>query len=403
MSRQNKTNASLPIDINQIMQSAQEIAKTINLNDKDNKLNKMNMDQMFDHVTNTVFSGFEKSGKPIDPASKQQMKLMSKVMMDQVMETMAPEINENIDSKIDLGDTEEDTTTHNEMNTEDSPNSDKIPQKENIFEDLDSDSETEQLAPVVDDLKYNLPVTMAELYTGKKKKLAITVNRIEGKKIKPVKRKIEIPILPGMKNGQEIRFNRQGNEKFGFQSGDIVIRLAVNSDNHFERVGNMLCYVKNISLYESYAAGRGDINVVIQHLDSSYLVLKTDGNPLHTKDGARKIRNGGMPSFNKKTGKMEFADLYIRFNVILPQTFEGDEELAIIEKLFPVLPDNEKSVVYRNKSHPGFQPGTSKVREVLLEEVTPEDHEQIDYEEEQDEESSYDSESHSDSEKSNSE
>ena len=50
--------------------------------------------------------------------------------------------------------------------------------------------------------------------------------------------------------------------------------------------------------------------------------------PLHTQDGARKIRKGGMPIYNKKNQKLEYGDLYIRFNIILPENFEGDESLT---------------------------------------------------------------------------
>lgn len=381
-------------DMSQIMESAKSIAQSITSEDRE-KINSMDINQMFEHVTNTVFSNLEKGGRQIDPASKQQMKVMSKVMLGQVMETMEPE--KDVKSKIDLSNTEEDAENSEDVKDTRDARPDKVPTKENIFEDLDSDEEVDELHPTVDSLYYNLPVTLEELYTGKTKKLAVTRERLDktGRKVISEKRKIEVPVLPGMKDGQEIRFNKEGNEKPGYQSGDIVITLAANAHSNFERVGNILCYTKNISLYESYAAGKGDINIVIRHLDGSFMVFKTDGNPLHTKDGARKIRNGGMPIYNKKTRKTEYGDLYIRFNVILPESFEGDEQLLLIEKLFPVLPINKDSIIYRNnKKHSDFDAGSSKVREVLLEEVTPEDMEQLDFEDEESESS----ESHSEDE-----
>jgi DnaJ-class molecular chaperone len=313
------------------------------------------------------------------------MKVMSKTMLGSVMENIEPERNPNIKSKIDLG---------NEEETED-----KVPQKKEHFEELDSDTEVDELRPIAEDLYYKLPVTLEELYTGKTKKLMVSRERLDksGKKVVPEKRKIEVPVLPGMKHGQEIRFNKEGNEKYGYRAGDIIITLSVNSHPNFERVGNILCYVKNISLYESYAAAKGLIRVVIRHLDGTYMILKVDdGVPLHTKDGARKIRNGGMPSFNKKTRKLEYGDLYIRFNLILPESFDGDEGLVLIEKLFPVLATNKDSIIYSDsKKRSDFDPNSCKVKEVLLEEVTPEDIDQLDYD---DEPSRSDSSSGSDSE-----
>lgn len=361
------------LDINALMASAQNIVKSITSEDK-NKLEKMDMTQMFEHVTDTVFQNLEKGGNQIDPASKQQMKVMSKMMLGSVMENMEPERNPNIKSKIDLGDDETEETE------------DKVPQKKQVFEELDSDTEVDELRPIAEDLYYKLPVTLEELYTGKTKKLMVNRERLDktGKKVVPEKRKIEVPVLPGMKHGQEIRFNKEGNEKYGYRAGDIIITLSVNSHSNYERVGNILCYVKNISLYESYAAAKGLIRVVVKHLDGTHMILKVDdGIPLHAKDGARKVRNGGMPSFNKKTRKLEYGDLYIRFNLILPESFDGDEGLVLIEKLFPVLATNKDSIIYSDpKKHSDFDSSANKVREVLLEEVTPEDIDQLDYDDE---------------------
>ena len=99
-----------------------------------------------------------------------------------------------------------------------------------------------------------------------------------------------------------------------------------------------------------------------------------------------------MPSFNKKTRKVEYGDLYIRFNLILPESFDGDEGLVTIEKLFPVLITNKDSIIYSDsKKHSDFDPSANKVREVLLEEVTQEDLDQLDYDDDDEQSKSSDS------------
>jgi DnaJ-class molecular chaperone len=334
---------------------------------------------MFEHITDAVFSNLEKGGKQIDPASKQQMKLMSKVMLGSVMDN---EINSNSNSKSKIVLDPESEDIPEEKTFEET---DKLPNKKELFEMLDSDEEVDPLRPIAEDLYYNLQVNLEELYTGKNKKLLVTRERLDktGKKVVKEKRKIEVPVLPGMKNGQEIRFNKEGNEKYGYRAGDIIITLSANSHTNYERIGNTLCYVKNISLYESYAASKGLINIVIKHLDGSYMILKiNDNQPLHAKDGARKIRFGGMPSIDKKTKKVEYGDLYVRFNVILPETFEGDDNFQLIEQLFPILQTNKDSIIYKSGKS-GFDPSEFKVKEVLLEEVTPEDLDQLNYDEEE--------------------
>lgn len=56
-------------DINQLMKSAQQIAQSIPDEEKEN-ISNMNMDQMFDHITTTVFNTMEQNGRQIDPATK---------------------------------------------------------------------------------------------------------------------------------------------------------------------------------------------------------------------------------------------------------------------------------------------------------------------------------------------
>jgi DnaJ family protein A protein 2 len=193
-----------------------------------------------------------------------------------------------------------------------------------------------------------------------------------------------------MRHKQKIRFNKQGNEKYGYESGDIVVVLSEIAHPYFERVGNSLCVVKNIGLYESYAAAKGLINVVIKHLDGTDLVLVSDGKPLHSKDGARKIRSMGMPFTNKRTQRVEYGDLYIRFNVILPESFDGDNSMSYIEKLFPILPGNKDNLLIQAVPH--SKDNFQKLREVMMEEVTPEDMEQLDHDDYERSESESDSE-----------
>jgi DnaJ-class molecular chaperone len=351
------------IDFKKIMESAQQIAQNMSETDQDN----MDMSKMFDHVTDTVFSNMGNGGN-IDPASKNQMK----AMLSQVMGSMEGEVPIQ-NSKINLG--IEQRTNLAEVEDQ------KIPSKKTEFEEIDSDTEVDPLRPRVKDMYYDLPVNLVDFYTGKTKKLAIKRDRLSksGKTVHSEKRKIEIPILPGMRDSQEIRFNREGNEKPGHESGDIVITLSGNAHDKFERSGDTLYYVKNISLYESYAAARGDIKIVIKHLNNTHMILKSDGIPLHTRDGARKVRNGGMPVYRSK--KEEYGDLYIRFNVILPDSIEDEISLKVIERLFPV--HDAGSIFYPNSPYKGFDVSTVKTRELTMEEVSEEDMEQLDYDDEQ--------------------
>ena len=51
---------------------------------------------------------------------------------------------------------------------------------------------------------------------------------------------------------QVITFNKQADEKEGYETGDIVITLCCAEHDEFEREGNNLLIEKEISLSEAY-------------------------------------------------------------------------------------------------------------------------------------------------------
>ena len=60
------------------------------------------------------------------------------------------------------------------------------------------------------------------------------------------------PGYAGMFDEQVITFNKQADEKEGYETGDIIITLCCAEHDEFEREGNNLIIEKEISMYESY-------------------------------------------------------------------------------------------------------------------------------------------------------
>lgn len=342
----------LPFDFNQILKVAKDLSSDME--------NTEDMGQMLKQVTSTVFSTMEKSGNGLNPESKKQIEMLTGTLSTMAAEQMKETKSSSKPSKIIM-----------EQNSEN-----VYDNYTNMIHEITDDDDIDDIRPYVSDTKIKLDVSLDEMYNGKTKKVAITRDRIspDGKIIKE-KRKFEVNILPGMEHRQEIRFNKQGNEKFGHESGDIVITLAQSLHPDFERSGSSLYLEKDISLYESYAVSKGLINVVVRHLDGHDLILKSDGYPLHTKNGMRKIKKYGMPY--RKNNKLEYGDLFIRFNLILPDTFEGEDVMKYLEKLFPILPQNKESIHVPNVKHSIEK--FKNTKEVQLEEVTPEEIEQLRY------------------------
>jgi DnaJ-class molecular chaperone len=373
------------LDMSKLLGSVQQIMQQ-NANGS-KKFEEMNPQEMLNYATESVFSVLDKDGKLMDENAKNSLKMLTRTMFSGDMfadDSVKPVEN----SRIHLDQGQESEPSQGSMQL-------KVPKENNQFEELDSDSEVDEIQPRTRSIRHDLHVTLDDLYKGNSKKIAVSRKRIvKGtNKIKEEKIKLEIPIIPGMKDRQEIRFNHQGNEEFGSDTGDIVITLCANEHEYLHRMGDNLYTVKNISLYESYAAAKGLINVVVQHFDT-YLILESDGRPLHVGDGIRKVRLGGMPIMKTRKERKgpAYGNLYIRFHVILPEQFDDFEKsIGILETMFPIIPNNKNNTVFRDIKtkkilNKGFEPGSSKVNRVMLEEVSEEEMAQLEHDDDLEEE-----------------
>ena len=353
-----------------IFQMAQKIAKDI---PKPEEGKPIDMQNMVKHVTDSVMNMMGNGEVDINGMTSNLMQnlmnqqggsgnIFENLMDNSGQQSVEPSYKPIPNSKITLPGQEK-------KSNEKAKKQLKYPKEKNSnFEELDDDDdEADELNPRTRDIKINLNVDLKDLFTGTKKKLAVRRKRLKKDakgNIKPTdeKKKIIIPIEPGMKDEQVIIFNKEADEALGHETGDIVITLCENAHSVFEREGDNLFIMKDISLYEAFAAASGEkLEMTVKHLDGTVLKLKTDGKPLHDNDGIRKIVDEGMPYY-RKNGK---GDLYVRFNLVLPDKFK-DEDIPVLKKLFPAL--NECDI-----------PKDSKIRDVILEEVSESDLEDLDY------------------------
>jgi DnaJ-class molecular chaperone len=366
-----------PNATNGLMQMAQKMAENM-----EKKMGpgagpeNMNFEGMIDEMIPAMTSMFGNT----DPIMQEQVKRMTKTAFKTMVGQDDSERGPVANSKINLpGSGPANPGTSSEKGF-------KQPKSEQKYEELDDDEDVDVFRPRTKDIEISLGVTLEEFFNGHEKKLAINRKRIkkEGKKqvVVDEKRKIVIPIEPGMRDEQVIRYNKQADEIPGYETGDIVISLRENGHNYFEREGDNLFVVKNISLFESFAAAAGIINLTVRNLNRVYLKLDADGVPLHSGDGLRKIEGQGMPLY-KKSG---FGDLYIRFNLVLPEKMDP-ERIQDLKFMFPPI---EKDIIYNDGSKGGLYVSSSdELRDCVLKEVTEEDLEELDYEEYSDSESEY--------------
>lgn len=351
-----------------------------------------NMEEIFKMAQTVATNIAGNQSETLDPQNIDMSKVISQVTQS-VSQMITPEmiekmsgssinsINNNIpDFKSKINFDEETTHKSKKKSTE------KLEKKSgnvssSLIEELEeSDNECLPIAPRTKDLHFTLNVTLEELYSGKIKKLAVRRKRMveEGSKksIVDEKKKITVNIEPGMFDEQVITFNKQADEKEGYETGDIIITLCSAEHEKFEREGDNLLMELAISIYEAF-----DCNMTITHLNGKeFNILSSPINIFGEEiECYRKLKGYGMPVLGKED---TYGDLIIKFKPIIPQSLT-DEQLFNLKGLFPKI--NEIKELPKELQHE-------------LEFVTESDFEYSDSEDESDSESDSDEDSDDNSE-----
>jgi len=125
----------------------------------------------------------------------------------------------------------------------------------------------------------------------------------------------------------KIKKGCQDGDKYGVENNSIVFVIKQTKHPRFMRNENDLILYKSISLFEALTCTK----VTCKHLNSKNYIFRTD--KTIQNDSIYKLPNLGMP--NKKTN--EYGNLYIKFNIILPDKHFSEKEKM---KLKPILDVN---------------------------------------------------------------
>lgn len=144
-----------------------------------------------------------------------------------------------------------------------------------------------------------------------------------GRKIVKEEKKLRIEIEKGMKDGQSIVFERESEQHPDTIPGDLVIVLRQNHHHFFtERTGNDLHAKFELNLKEALLG----YNKKITHLDKREFYIES--NKPTQPFSVRKIDKEGMPQHKFPSNK---GDLYVQFNVRLPDRLSEAEKLLVKE------------------------------------------------------------------------
>ncbi|KAG5439683.1 hypothetical protein PCK2_000723, partial [Pneumocystis canis] len=151
----------------------------------------------------------------------------------------------------------------------------------------------------------------------------------KGKKTVNERKVLSVHVDRGMKEGQKIVFNGEGDQGPNIIPGDVIFVLEQREHPVFKRRDDDLYMVHKIDLLTSLAGGK----VAIPHLDDRYLEITIlPGECI--KPGEIKVVEGqGMPSYRHH----DYGNLYIRFEIAFPPpNFISDPaSFALLEKILP--------------------------------------------------------------------
>ncbi|KAJ3614882.1 hypothetical protein NHX12_018451 [Muraenolepis orangiensis] len=150
-----------------------------------------------------------------------------------------------------------------------------------------------------------------------------------GRKIVRQKKILEVHIDKGMKDGQKVVFQGEGDQEPGLEPGDIIIVLDQKDHPRFTRQGLDLVMTMELQLVESLCGFQKPVKT----LDNRTLLINSNPGEL-VKPGDRKcILNEGMPTHRRP---FEKGRLIINFLVVFPKAnFLPQGKLKDLEAYLP--------------------------------------------------------------------
>lgn len=161
------------------------------------------------------------------------------------------------------------------------------------------------------DLQAELQLNLTDVYKTNKQILTI-----HGKKVR-------ITIPAGIENGQVLRVKGHGGEGMnGGPNGDLLITFHIINNTPFRLDKSNLYTTVNLDLYTALLGGEAIVNTID---GQTKLKVKPE-----TQNGTKvRLKGKGFPVY-KKEG--EYGDLYINYNVNLPQNLT-EKEIELFKEL----------------------------------------------------------------------
>jgi DnaJ family protein A protein 2 len=172
-----------------------------------------------------------------------------------------------------------------------------------------------------------------------------------GKKVAEEQKILEVHIDKGMRHGQKITFQGEGDQGPNIIPGDVIFVVDEKPHDRFQRKGNDLFTTAKIDLLTALAGG----SFGIKHLDGEWLKVDIIPGEVIAPGAIKMIAGKGMPSYRHH----DYGNMIVNFEIDFPEPyFATPEQLTALEQ---VLPPRKKLEI----------PNPKDAEEVVLADVDP--------------------------------
>lgn len=165
--------------------------------------------------------------------------------------------------------------------------------------------------------------------TGERIREKDRCKKCTGNKVVKERKVLKANIEKGMKDGQKIVFDSEGDQAPGTEPGDIIIVIDEKEHDVFVRKGRDLHMSMDIELVESLCG----FTRVVTTLDKRSLVVSSIPGEIIRPNELKSVVDGGMPTYKSP---FEKGRLVINFNIKFPEdNWIETKKFGLLEKMLP--------------------------------------------------------------------
>lgn len=150
----------------------------------------------------------------------------------------------------------------------------------------------------------------------------------KGKKVVNERKILEVNVYPGMKEGQKVVFEGEGDQQPDVIPGDVVFVIEQKPNDLYTRKGDDLYINQKIDLLTALAGGE----IAFYHVSGEWIKIEILPGEVISPGSTKVVSGKGMP-IPKHGG---FGNLLIKFEIEFPpKNFATEEQLKELEKILP--------------------------------------------------------------------